>query len=261
MSFISQNIINYKSKDFKNNIEDLSNNFVKIYDFHKKNINEKFEKTIENLKNILYEIATEQNDASKKFKSEIEGLYDFVENIFRSYIKKMKRENESIIERANIIIDTINLIEDKNFVYNTYFESFYTIGVLSTSLLILGIGSYTFGMTSPLIVVALAHGLCGIPALIAGVPIYFLIMGISKLINVNKRNKKIEEEAKEINSILMKYKKNILNQMENLYKTFKENIDELILSLKYPMVNIAKNEKEFLEIKNKFNSYLKKLNK
>ena len=81
------------------------------------------------------------------------------------------------------------------------------------------------------------------------------------MINVNKRNKKIEEETKEINNILTKYKKNILNQMENLYKTFKENIDELILSLKYPMVNIAKNEKEFLEIKNKFNSYLKKLNK
>lgn len=265
LSFISQNIINYKSKDFKNNIEDLSNNFVKIYDFHKKNINEKFEKTIENLKNILYEIATEQNDASKKFKSEIEGLYDFVENIFRSYIKKMKRENESIIKRADIIIDTINLIEDKNFVYNTYFESFYTIGFLSTSLLgglILGISSYTSaGILGSMFAFLIGAGLCEIPTFIVGVTIYFLIKGISKLINVNKRNKKIEEETKEINNILTKYKKNILNQMENLYKTFKENIDELILSLKYPMVNIAKNEKEFLEIKNKFNSYLKKLNK
>ena len=107
----------------------------------------------------------------------------------------------------------------------------------------------------------LGTGLCEIPTFIVGVPIYFLIKGISKLINVNKRNKKIEEETKEINNILTKYKKNILNQMENLYKTFKAKIDELILSLKYPMVNIAKNEKEFLEIKNKFNSYLKKLNK
>lgn len=177
----------------------------------------------------------------------------------------MKRENESIIKRADIIIDTINLIEDKNFVYNTYFESFYTIGFLSTSLLgglILGISSYTsVGMISSIFVFLIGAGLCEIPTFIVGVPIYFLIKGISKLINVNKRNKKIEEETKEINNILTKYKKNILNQMENLYKTFKENIDELILSLKYPMVNIAKNEKEFLEIKNKFNSYLKKLNK
>ena len=177
----------------------------------------------------------------------------------------MKRENESIIKRADIIIDTINLIEEKNFVYNTYFESFYTIGFLSTSLLgglILGISSYTSaGILGSMFAFLIGAGLCEIPTFIVGVTIYFLIKGISKLINVNKRNKKIEEETKEINNILTKYKKNILNQMENLYKTFKENIDELILSLKYPMVNIAKNEKEFLEIKNKFNSYLKKLNK
>ena len=204
-------------------------------------------------------------DATKKFKTQIDELYEFVESIFSSYIKKMKRENELIIQRTNIHIDNINLIEDENIVNNEDFRLYSLLGLEGSGLIlgiIWGVSVFASGGISALIfgsLLTISFSFVGLEFI--SLPIFFIIKGISKVYNVYKRNNKIEVQLVEIENVLMKYKNNILDKMESLLKAFTESREELILSQKNPMINIVKNENRFITIKNDFISCIKKLNK
>lgn len=262
---IESNIIRWSSAS--NNKFNVNNNLTKNREDYKKKIENEFSTKVDEITNYFSKMISGE-DTSKEIEKKIKDLFKNVEQFYSEYLKKIKKEMKAIENKIilNADFSPIIIID-----YSKFYKIF---GAFGGSLGLTVFISYTvYGalgipMETALYTITFSSAAMGgiiglvIGGLITAFTVGLVLLYLRVVCYLGNKNV-ILKILKELLFRLKAIKYKINSQIDLIYHSSIELLDESILSQESPIKNIIdnqKNKESFYLLKQQYEKYLNKFN-